>query len=83
VSSRTFVVGVLLLAVSIIGAPLSVTLGEGSCSVPGATSASLPSSWDCYQAFTVDFTIPILAASSGIALLLWAVARARRSRTHR
>ena len=79
-SSRSFVVGMLLVAASVVVMPLFTTLGEGNCSIPSPVDPTSPSSWDCYQAFRFDFRIPMSMGISGVALMLVSIVRTRRAR---
>jgi len=78
-SSRPFLVGLLLVAAAIIAMPLFVTMGEGNCSIPSPNDPEAPSSWDCFQPVTWDFRIPVVIGASGIALMLATVLRTRRA----
>ena len=74
-SSRLFVVGLLMVLGGILSMPLFVTLlAGGSCSAPGPDNPS----WDCFQPTVVDFRIPVVLGASGVALMLVAVVRMRR-----
>jgi len=78
-TSRPFIVGLLLAVAAIAVTPLFVTLGEGNCSVPAPTDPSAPSSWDCYQASRFDARIPMLVAASGVALMAFGFVRTHRA----
>jgi len=78
-TSRPFIVGLLLAVGAIAASPLFVTMGEGNCSVPGPTDPLAPSSWDCYQAYRFDARIPMLLAASGLALMAIAFVRTHRA----
>jgi hypothetical protein len=74
-SSRPFVVGLLLMVGGILSMPLFVTaLAGGSCSTPSPANPS----WDCFQPTVWDFRIPVVLGVSGFALMLVAVVRMRR-----
>jgi hypothetical protein len=81
-SSIPFLVGLLLVGAAFAVTPLFVEMGEGVCSAPGPTNPSAPSSWDCFQPFRFDARIPMLLAVSGVVLMVIAVVRMRRTRTH-
>ena len=74
-SSRSFLVGLLLVVVSFAVTPLFVTaLAEETCT----TASPENPSWGCSQPYSYDFRIPAAIAVSGIALMLGTVARMRR-----
>jgi hypothetical protein len=75
-SSRPFLIGLVLVVGAFAVAPLFVTaLAEQTCT--GATPES--PSWDCFQPFRVDFAIPVVMAAAGLALMLATVVRTRRA----
>ena len=76
-SSPLFVVGLLLVGAAFAVTPLFVTRGPMLVSGNPATD----SSWDISQATRWDFRIPMLLAVSGVALVVIAVVRTRRTRT--
>ena len=74
-SSRPFVVGLLLVVGAFAIVPLFVTeLTEQTCT---PSSPANPSS-DCSQLMAVDFRIPVLMVVSGVALMLLTMVRMRR-----
>jgi hypothetical protein len=77
-SSRPFLVGLLLVAGAILSTPLFVTALAGNCSPPSPGPDS-PSSWDCFQPYIFDFRVPMSIAVSGVALMLVSVVRIRRA----
>jgi hypothetical protein len=80
VTSRPFVVGLVLLIGAIVAMPLFVMeLTEQTCTTPSPTNPS----WDCVHSFTVDFTLPVLTGVSGMALILLTLVRMRRGNHER
>jgi hypothetical protein len=78
--SRSFVVGLLLAAASIVVTPLFTTALAGECSIPSPADPAAPSSWDCFQPVLYDFRVPALLGVSGIALMLVSVVRTSRAK---
>jgi hypothetical protein len=76
-SSIQFVVGLLLVGAAFAITPLFVTRGPVVVSGNPATD----SSWSISQPTTWDFRIPMLLAVSGVALMVIAVVRMRRTRS--
>jgi hypothetical protein len=75
-SSRPFLIGLVLVVGAFAVAPLFVTaLAEQTCTGPGPEGPS----WDCFQPFRVDFRIPVVMAAAGLALMLATVVRMRRA----
>lgn len=75
-SSRLFVVGLLLAVGAIVATPLFVTeLAEETCTTHSPTNPS----WSCEHLMTVDFRIPMLMLVSGGALMLLPVVRMHRA----
>jgi hypothetical protein len=74
-TSRPFVVGLVLVLGAIASMPLFVTeLAEKTCTEASPTNPS----WDCTHLMAVDFRIPVLIAASGFALMLVTVVRLKR-----
>ena len=75
-SSRPFVVGLLLVVGSLIATPLFVReLAGETCTTPSPENPS----WDCEHLMALDFRVPVLVGASGAALMLVSVVRMRRA----
>ena len=75
-SSRPFVVGLLLVVGAILAVPLFVTeLTERTCTEASPANPS----WACSQFMSVDLRIPVLVFASGIGLMLFTLVRMRRA----
>jgi len=79
-TSRSFVVGVVLAIAGTVATPLFVTaLTEQDCTTPSPTNPS----WDCVHPMIVDFRIPMLMLGTGLVLILAAIVRMRRGNRER
>ena len=75
-SSRPFVIGLVLVVGALAAMPLFVTqLTERTCT----ESSPANPSFDCSQLMAVDFRLSVLMAVSGVALMLFTVVRVRRA----
>jgi hypothetical protein len=74
ITSRPFLIGLFLVLGAFVAMPPFVTelTGQG-CTTPTPTNPS----WDCVYPVAFDFTVPVLAAASGVTLMLVTIVRTR------